>query len=150
MINQVTLIGNLGKDPELRTLEGGAKFLRFSLATNENYQDKSGEWQTITTWHNIIIWRDAAERLSKTLRKGSLVYVEGNLTYREWEDSDKIKRNITEIRARVIRKLDRNERPPNPQPPADMKQESSNGQKESVSASDPKEGNGDGEDDLPF
>lgn len=147
MINQVTLIGNLGQDPELRTLEGGAKFLRFSMATNENYKDRAGEWQTITTWHNVVIWRDAAERLSRTLRKGSMVYVEGKLTYREWEDENKVKRNITEIRAMVVRKLDRdrdNNRVPPPTPPADVKQESKTTESVGSSTGD------DSNDDLPF
>ena len=70
MINKVTLIGHLGGDPEVRTLENGTQVGRFSLATNENYKDKEGAWQSQTEWHNIIVWRDLAER-SKKNKKGN-------------------------------------------------------------------------------
>jgi len=84
MINKVTLIGNLGADPEVRRLEGGVAVARFSLATNESYKDKDGNFQTNTEWHNVVVWREAAERAEKMLRKGMLVYVEGKITYRKY------------------------------------------------------------------
>ncbi|MFN5364809.1 MAG: single-stranded DNA-binding protein, partial [Bacteroidota bacterium] len=80
MINKVTLIGNLGGDPEVRHLDNGTAVGRFSLATNENYRDKDGNWQKLTEWHNIVVWRDLAERSEKLLKKGMQVYVEGKIT----------------------------------------------------------------------
>ena len=81
MVNRVILIGNLGKDPEVRRLENGAVVAKFSLATNENYRDKSGEWQQQTEWHDIVAWRALAERAESSLKKGSMVYVEGKLSH---------------------------------------------------------------------
>jgi len=107
MINKVILIGNLGKDPEARHLESGAVMCRFSVATNENYQDKNGEWQTQTEWHNIVCWRNLAERAEKTLKKGSLIYLEGKLTTRKWQDKDGGDRYTTEVVARTFRSLER-------------------------------------------
>lgn len=108
MINKVTLIGNLGGDPEVRTLENGTQVGRFSLATNENYKDKDGTWQTQTEWHNIIVWRDLAER-SKMLKKGSTVYVEGKISYRKYTDKDGVEKNLTDIVANTFRLLDKRE-----------------------------------------
>lgn len=110
MINKVTLIGNLGKDPEVRRLESGAVVAKFSLATNENYMDKkTNEWQTITEWHNVIAWRNLAESAERNLKKGKLAYVEGKLTTRKWTDKDGIERYTTEVVANVIRLLERRE-----------------------------------------
>jgi single-strand DNA-binding protein len=108
MINKVTLIGNLGKDPEVRTFDNGSKVARFSLATNESYQDKAGEWQTNTEWHNVVCWRGLADRAERQLKKGSLVYVEGKITYRKWSDSEGKERYSTDIVAAIFRSLDRN------------------------------------------
>ena len=88
MINKVTLIGNLGRDPEIKHFEGGSSVAKFSLATNENYRDKNGEWKTETEWHDIVAWRHLAERAVKDLHKGSMVYIEGKLTHRKWQDKD--------------------------------------------------------------
>lgn len=109
MINKVFLIGNLGKDPEVRRLESGSTVAKFSLATNENYKDKAGEWQTITEWHNIVIWRAQAERAEKELKKGSLAYVEGKLTHRSYKDKDGNDRYITEVVANTYRLLEKRE-----------------------------------------
>ncbi len=106
MVNKVTLIGNLGKDPEVRTLENGTKFAKVTLATNESYKDKSGEWQTITEWHNIVLWREMAERAERQLKKGSLIYVEGKLTTRNYEQ-DGVTKYITEVRANTYRLLEK-------------------------------------------
>ncbi|BDS14142.1 single-stranded DNA-binding protein [Aureispira anguillae] len=108
MVNKVTLIGRLGKDPEVRTLDSGTNIAKFSLATDESYKDKSGEWQTITEWHNIIMWRDMAERAEKILKKGYLVYIDGKLTNRSWQDEHGNTKYITEVRANTFRLL-RNE-----------------------------------------
>lgn len=109
MINKVTLIGNLGKDPEVRKLESGASVAKFSVATNENYKDKNGEWQTITEWHNVVAWRALADRAERDLKKGSLVYIEGKLTTRKWQDKEGADRYTTEIVAFVLRSLERRE-----------------------------------------
>lgn len=107
MINKVTLIGNLGKDPEVRHLESGSVVAKFSVATNENYRDKSGEWQTITEWHNVVVWRQLAERAERMLKKGMLVYIEGKITTRKWQDKEGNDRYTTDIVANVLRSLER-------------------------------------------
>lgn len=109
MINKVTLVGNLGKDPEIRHLEGGTSVAKFSLATNENYRDKNGEWQTQTEWHDIVAWRQLAEKAARDLHKGSLVYIEGKITHRKWQDKEGQDRYATEIVANTIRSLERRE-----------------------------------------
>ncbi|MBN8677729.1 MAG: single-stranded DNA-binding protein [Chitinophagales bacterium] len=108
MINKVTLIGNLGGDPEIRTLENGTPVGRFSLATNESYKDKDGNWQTLTEWHNIVVWRELAER-AKSLKKGSTVYVEGKISYRKYTDKDGVEKSLTDIVANLFRLLDKRE-----------------------------------------
>ncbi|MDR1458588.1 MAG: single-stranded DNA-binding protein [Bacteroidales bacterium] len=95
-INRVILVGHLGKDPEVRTTDTGLKVARFTLATTEAYKDKNGERKEITEWHNIICWRNLADIAEKYLLKGKLIYVEGRLRTRSWEDNG-IKRNIVEV-----------------------------------------------------
>lgn len=86
-VNKVILIGNLGKDPEIRTLENGTKLARFPIATSESYTDKTtGERREITDWHNIVLWRGLAEITEKYLTKGQKVYIEGKLKTRSWKD----------------------------------------------------------------
>ena len=109
MVNRVILIGNLGKDPEVRRLENGAAVAKFTLATNENYKDKSGEWQTQTEWHNVIAWRNLAERAESSLKKGMTVYVEGKLTTRSWQDQDGNNRYTTEVVSNYFRILSKRE-----------------------------------------
>lgn len=96
-VNKVILLGNLGKDPELRTLESGTKLARFPLATNEYYKGKDGEMVERTEWHNVIVWHQRAELAEKYLQKGSQVYIEGRLQTRQWDDKDGNKRYTTEI-----------------------------------------------------
>ncbi len=109
MVNKVILIGNLGKDPEIRRLESGAAVARFSLATNENYKDKSGEWQTQTEWHDVVLWRNLAERAESSLKKGYMIYLEGKLTTRSWEDQEGNKRRTTEVVGSYFRNLTKKE-----------------------------------------
>lgn len=109
MINKVTLIGNLGGDPEIRHLENGTSVGRFSLATNESYKDKEGNWQTQTEWHNIVVWRELAERAEKQLKKGMLVYVEGKISYRKFAGQDGQDRYVTDIVANQFRILEKRE-----------------------------------------
>jgi single-strand DNA-binding protein len=97
-INKVILVGNLGKDPEVRYLEGGTAVANFSLATSESYKDKtSGERRTVTEWHNVVVWRGLAEIAEKYLKKGNQVYIEGKLRTRKWQDKDGKERYTTEI-----------------------------------------------------
>lgn len=109
MLNRVTLIGRLGKDPEVRRLESGAAVAKFSLATSESYKDKDGNKVDTTEWHNIVVWRTQAEIAEKFLKKGMLVYVEGKLTYREYTDKDNVKKYYTEIVASNFQMLERKE-----------------------------------------
>ena len=95
--NKVQLIGNLGKNPEIITLDSGKKLAKFSIATNESYKDSSGEKVTDTQWHNIVAWNKTAEIIEKYLQKGNEVAIEGKLTTRSWEDKDGVKRYSTEV-----------------------------------------------------
>ncbi len=101
-VNKVILLGNLGKDPDIRTLESGTKLARVSLATNDYFKNKSGETIERTEWHNLVLWHQRAELAEKYLRKGSQLYVEGRLQTRQWEDKEGNKRYTTEIIAEVI------------------------------------------------
>lgn len=112
MVNRVILIGNLGRDPEVKYLEGNVAVAKFSVATNENYKDKKGDWQTATEWHDIVVWRALAERAEKQLKKGSQVFVEGKLTHRKYQDKDGIDRYVTEVVANHFRILDRRDSRP--------------------------------------
>lgn len=104
MVNKVILIGNIGKDPEIKTLDSGKVLCTFSLATNENYKDKAGEWQKETEWHNIVIWGNDAFRFDK-LEKGKLIYVEGKVKTETYEDNEGVKRYSTKIQSRMFRML---------------------------------------------
>jgi single-strand DNA-binding protein len=105
MVNRVTLIGNTGRDPEIRTLDNGAKVAKFSIATDEGYKDNSGNWVDRTEWHEVVGWRGLAERAERSLKKGMLVYVEGKLSTRKWQDKDGNDRYRTEIVANYFRIL---------------------------------------------
>lgn len=109
MVNRVILIGNLGRDPEVRRLENGAVVAKFSVATNENYKDKSGEWQSQTEWHDVVVWRSLAERAEQQLKKGGQIYLEGKLTHRSWQDQEGNNRRTTEVVASYFRLLGRKE-----------------------------------------
>jgi single-strand DNA-binding protein len=96
-VNRVILIGNLGKDPEIRNLEGGVKKASFSLATSESFKGKNGEKIDQTEWHNIVLWRGLADVAESYLKKGNSIYVEGKIKTRDYTDKDGNKRYITEI-----------------------------------------------------
>jgi single-strand DNA-binding protein len=96
-VNKVILIGNLGKDPEIKYLEGNIARVSFSLATTEVYKDKSGNRAEHTEWHNIVLWRALAENAEKLLKKGTQVYIEGKIQTRQWTDKEGHKKNTTEI-----------------------------------------------------
>ena len=98
-VNKVILVGNLGKDPEVKYLDSGVAVANFSLATSESYKNKEGERVNQTEWHNIVLWRGLAEVAEKWLKKGSNVYIEGKIKTRKWEDKDGNTRYNTEILA---------------------------------------------------
>lgn len=105
-INKVILVGHLGKDPEVRHLEGGVTVASFPLATSETF-NKDGKRVEQTEWHNIVLWRGLAEVASKYLQKGKLVYIEGKLRTRSFEDKEKVKKYVTEIVAENFTMLGR-------------------------------------------
>jgi single-strand DNA-binding protein len=106
-LNKVTLIGNLGNDPNIQTLEGNIKVAKFSLATTEQFKDSNGQNQSNTDWHNIVLWRGLADLAEKYLHKGSLVYVEGKLKTRSYDDKDGQRKYVTEIVAEQLILLDK-------------------------------------------
>lgn len=97
MKNRVTLIGNLGVDPEIKTTETGKKFTHFTIATNDGYKNADGQKVTETTWHNIVAWNGLAETATRFLKKGNEVAVEGRIVYRTYEDKNGVTKNSTEI-----------------------------------------------------
>jgi single-strand DNA-binding protein len=100
-INKVILVGRLGRDPELKYTASGTPFCRFSMATDDSWTDKgSGERTERTEWHNIVVWDKLAEICNNYLAKGRMVYIEGSLQTREWDDQEGNKRKTTEVRAR--------------------------------------------------
>lgn len=108
-VNKVILIGNLGKDPELRYTPNGTAVGNFNIATNEVWTDKSGEKKTRTEWHRIVTWAKLAETCGEFLSKGKQVYVEGSIQTRSWDDKEGNKRTTTEIRAQRVVMLGRAE-----------------------------------------
>jgi single-strand DNA-binding protein len=104
-INKVILIGRLGRDPEVKYTPSGQAVAKFSIATDETYKDRNGEQQRRTEWHNIVAWRRLAEICGEYLVKGKLVYIEGRIQTRQWEDREGNKRNTTEIVAREMKML---------------------------------------------
>ena len=101
-VNKVILIGNLGRDPEVRYTQGGAAVANFTLATNEVWTDKAGARQERTEWHRIVVWGKTAEIAREHLAKGKQVYIEGSIQTREWNDREGNKRTTTEIKAQRV------------------------------------------------
>jgi single-strand DNA-binding protein len=106
-VNKVILVGNLGADPEVTTIDSGIKRARIRVATTETYKNRNGDRTEHTEWHNITIWRGLAEVAEKYLRKGSKIYVEGRLRTREYNDKDGVKKYFTEVAADNFVMLDR-------------------------------------------
>ena len=129
MLNKVMLIGRLGADPEVRYTPSGTAVANFNIATTEQYKNKAGEKEERTEWHRVVAWSRLGEICGEYLAKGKLVYIEGKLRTRAWNDRDGIKRYTTEIVAYIMQMLDRagsagndstkNELPDNNQPPLD-------------------------------
>jgi single-strand DNA-binding protein len=102
-INKVILVGNVGKDPEIKYTPQGTPVAKITLATNESFKDKSGQWQDRTEWHNIVAWQRLAEIAGEYLTKGSKVFIEGRLETRSWDDKQtKQKKYMTEIVANEL------------------------------------------------
>lgn len=97
MVNKVILVGNVGRDPEVRYLDSGVAKASFSLATSETYKDKSGQKVSQTEWHNIVVWRGQAEVIEKYVKKGDRLYIEGKIKSRDYTDKEGVKKYITEI-----------------------------------------------------
>jgi len=106
-VNKVILIGNVGKDPEVRYLEGNVAVCRLPLATSESYKNRSGENVTQTEWHNIVLWRGLADIAQKFVKKGSQIYIEGRISNRSYDDREGNKRYVTEIVASSMMLLGR-------------------------------------------
>ena len=113
-LNKVMLAGAVGKNPEIREVNG-AKCATFTLATNERFKDKNGEYQTLTEWHNIVCWRGTAEFVEKYITKGSQVYVEGKIRTRSWE-KDGEKKYVVEIIASDLQPIGKREQSQAPAP----------------------------------
>jgi len=104
-VNKVILVGHVGADPEPRYTSSGTAVVNLRMATNEVWRDAEGKDQEITEWHRVVLWGKQAEFAANYIKKGQLVYVEGRLQTRTWEDRDKIERRTTEVRANVITPL---------------------------------------------
>ena len=103
-LNRITLVGRIGQDPEIRYLENSVAVGRFAIAYSESYKDRDGNWQKKDTeWYDIVVWRNLAERAKAELKKGKLIYIEGKLSARRWEDKDGNNRKTMEIVARDFR-----------------------------------------------
>jgi single-strand DNA-binding protein len=101
-LNKAMLIGNVGSDPEIRTIPSGARVAQFSVATSRRWNDKSGQPQEKTEWHRIVVWEKLVEIIEKYVKKGDRIYVEGEIEYRQYQDKDGVTKYATEIRAREV------------------------------------------------
>ncbi|MEP2025297.1 MAG: single-stranded DNA-binding protein [Reichenbachiella sp.] len=145
-VNKVILLGNLGKDPEVRHLENGRAVANFSIATSETYKNKQGEKVTNTEWHNVVLWTPLAEIAEKYLNKGNQVYIEGKLTSRSYEDKEGVTKYITEVVGREMTLLGGPSRPEGGGvPAADNSSSSSQASNDSAPVEESNE-----IDDLPF
>ena len=108
-LNKVLLLGNLGKDPEVQTLEGNIKVAKFSLATTDSYKDDNGQTHSQTEWHSIVLWRGLAELAEKYLKKGITIHLEGKNRTRSYEDKQGVKRYVTEVVGEQLILLDKKE-----------------------------------------
>ena len=101
-LNKAMLIGNVGQDPEIRTIPSGARVAQFSVATSRRWNDKSGQQQEKTEWHRIVAWERLVEVIERFVKKGDRIYVEGEIEYRQYQDKDGVTKYTTEIRAREV------------------------------------------------
>ena len=101
-LNKAMLIGNVGQDPEIRTIPSGARVAQFSVATSRRWNDKSGQQQEKTEWHRVVVWEKLVEIIERYVKKGDRIYVEGEIEYRQYQDKDGVTKYSTEIRARDV------------------------------------------------
>ena len=146
-VNKVILVGNVGKDPDVRYLDNGVAVASFPLATSETYKDKTGEKHSSTEWHNIVVWRGLAEITEKYVKKGKQIYLEGKIRSRSWEDKEGNKRYITEVIGDNMQFLGKREDSPSEK--QEEKKTETTDSKDS-DTDDKKEGDKKEEDDLPF
>lgn len=159
-LNKCLIIGNLGKDPEMRYTPSGQAVTQFTVATNRRWKGQNDEWQEETEWFRVVVWAQQAERVAERLRKGNKVFVEGRIQTRQWEDQTGQKRYTTELVANQVTSLERREREDGDFPPPDEDRSatpsaaSAGGERSgsTASASGQRPGNpaGDDYDDLPF
>lgn len=123
MVNKVTLIGNVGKDPEIRSANG-TPVASFPLATTEVFSTKGGQRQEHTEWHNIVVWRGTAEVVEKYVKKGSQLYIEGRIRTRSYDGKDGVKRYVTEIQCDTLKLLGKKEGAQAPAPAPEFAGES--------------------------
>lgn len=142
-VNKVILVGNLGKDPDLRYTASGTAVCNFSIATTESYKDRDGNKQEKTEWHSIVAWRQLAEICGKYLVKGKQVYIEGKLQTRKWEDRDGNTRYTTEVVADQMQMLGRVG-----DSPAQQREQPAQSQQEAPSQ--PEQPSFNPDDDIPF
>ena len=109
-LNKCMIIGNLGRDPEMRYTPSGQAVTQFTVATNRRWRDQQDEWQEETEWFRVVVWGQQAERVAERVRKGNKVYVEGRIQTRQWEDQSGQKRYTTELIANQVTSLERRER----------------------------------------
>jgi single-strand DNA-binding protein len=149
-VNKVILVGNVGKDPEVRHLDSGVAVANFPLATSESYTAKNGEKVTTTEWHNIVLWRGLAEVAEKYVTKGRQLYIEGRIRTRNYDDKDGIKRYVTEIYGDTMQMLGSKNDDKSGSNQYNQNQESSSSSAQSSAANEPEMEEPGGDDDLPF
>lgn len=155
-LNKVMIIGNLGKDPEIKHFEGDVSVARFPVATDESYKRKDGQVVERTEWHNVVLWRGLSKVAERYLKKGDKVYIEGRIKTRSWEAENKEMRYITEIEGlnmvMLTPKNASDSAPPMPSPQSAPQQSGGDDLPKSETATSSQENSGDdaGEDDLPF
>lgn len=147
-VNKVILVGNVGKDPEVRHLDSGVAVANFPLATSESYTAKNGERVTTTEWHNVVLWRGLAEVAEKYVTKGRQLYIEGRIRTRSYDDKDGNKRYMTEIYGDVMQMLgNRGDNQGGAQEPMQQQQSA---QQPAAQVSEPQVDEPAADDDLPF
>ncbi len=149
-VNKVILVGNVGKDPEVRHLDSGVAVANFPLATSESYTAKNGERVTTTEWHNIVLWRGLADVAEKYVTKGQQLYIEGRIRTRAWDDKDGNKRYTTEIYGDQMQMLGKKGDNQGGMPQEQNQSSASGSQNTPTTVNEPVVDEPDGDDDLPF
>ena len=149
-VNKVILVGNVGKDPEVRHLDSGVAVANFPLATSESFTAKNGERVTTTEWHNIVLWRGLAEVAEKYVTKGRQLYIEGRIRTRNYDDKEGNKRYITEIYGDVMQMLGNRSDNQQDGSHSEQVQKTQTAQNSSPTVNEPELDDDGGDDDLPF